>query len=355
MLKSILLVLVLLTHIDATHFQGGTITYKVLNTSGSTVSILLTQTYLYDYAKISCNDSMIANQWPPLYFNSSTFYENNQTVQCIQYCNQSGGFVGPSVISNCIDYSSALGITVGQRSDVINISNGSDFVVAYQSAAWRKLSLPGSAGTSTAYWSIASKIDLRLRSNGRYNTAPVALMISPIYIPVGIEQAIAIPTIDADNDQVRCRFAQGISECGSTCPPSSLPNGTTILPNCTLLITGIKVADWYAVTIEVSANDRVFFRPPPVEEHSQMGDSFNESERGRERSNAFLSRFVYFHYDVFSSGKSRVRKHFTGERSDRLDRRFCRLDVNNAIQYNSSAVFDQCAECILVHSTTLSD
>lgn len=255
MLKSILLVLVLLQYIDATHFQGGTITYKVLDTSGSTVSILLTQTYLYDNAKISCNDSMIANQWPPLYFNASNYHENNQTVQCIQYCNQSGGYVGPSVISYCIDYSSALGITVGQRSDVINITNGSDFLVAYQSSSWRKLSLPGAAGISTANWSISSNIDLRLRSNGRYNTAPAALMISPIYIPVAIGQAISIPTIDADNDQVRCRFAQGMSECSSTCPPSSLPNGTTILPNCSLLITGIKAGDWYAVAIQVSVND----------------------------------------------------------------------------------------------------
>lgn len=84
-----------------------------------------------------------------------------------------------------------------------------------------------------------------------------------------------------------------------------------------------------------------------------MSDSFNE--RGRERSNAFLSRFVYFHYDVFSSGKSRVRKHSTGERSDRLDRRFSRFDVNNAIQYYSSAISNQRAECILVFSTTPSD
>ncbi len=48
--------------INASHFEGGTITYKVLNTSGSIVSIVITQTYIYDYTKITCTNSMIANQ-----------------------------------------------------------------------------------------------------------------------------------------------------------------------------------------------------------------------------------------------------------------------------------------------------
>jgi hypothetical protein len=91
-----------------------------------------------------------------------------------------------------------------------------------------------------------------MRSNGSYNNPPVATIISPIYIPVHIQQSIFIPTIDADNDPVRCRFANGTNECGQACPPASLPSGTMIFSNCTLIITGANVNDWYAVAIEVS-------------------------------------------------------------------------------------------------------
>ena len=73
--------------IDTTHFEGGTITYKILNTTGSVVTIVLTQTYIYDYTKITCTNSMIANQSPKLTFNSG-YLENSQKVNCIQYCNQ---------------------------------------------------------------------------------------------------------------------------------------------------------------------------------------------------------------------------------------------------------------------------
>ena len=253
-----LIYITIYTGINATHFEGGTITYKVLNTSGSTVSILLTQTYVYDYTKIYCNNSMILNQAPKLLF-ASPYLEDNSKVLCIENCTQSGGYVAPSVVSYCTDYSVGLGITVGQRSDVINITNGSYFLVAYQSISWRPLSLPAGSGSLNTTWSISCLINLQMRSDGSgYNHPPVSTIISPIYIPVGIQQVILVPTIDADNDQVRCRFANGTNECGIPCPPASLPNGTTLFSNCTLLITGAKVNDWYAVTIEVSTIYNVY-------------------------------------------------------------------------------------------------
>ncbi|CAF1549671.1 unnamed protein product, partial [Adineta ricciae] len=68
---------------------------------------------------------------------------------------------------------------------------------------------------------------------------------------VGIPQTFIIPTIDADNDQVRCRFANDSEECASVCHPGSLPNGTIMTSNCTFSINGSNVADWYAVAIVI--------------------------------------------------------------------------------------------------------
>jgi hypothetical protein len=67
-------------------------------------------------------------------------------------------------------------------------------------------------------------IDLRMRYNGEYNNPFVTAMISPMYIHVGVQQAIFIPIIDGDNDDVRCRFASGSDECRDMYPPLSLPN-----------------------------------------------------------------------------------------------------------------------------------
>ncbi|CAF3926131.1 unnamed protein product [Adineta steineri] len=141
-------------------------------------------------------------------------------------------------------------MTVIQSSTVIDVQNASYCIVIYASGNWRSLSLPNGIGI-LGRWSLLCSIDLELRSSDRHNTPPVAIMISPRFIPVGISQTIIVPTMDADNDQVRCRFANTTAECASVCPPNSLPIGTIMFPNCTLLITGSNVADWYAVAIVI--------------------------------------------------------------------------------------------------------
>lgn len=118
--------------------------------------------------------------------------------------------------------------------------------------SWRPLTLPA-PGSSAYDWSVACTIDLRIRSDtGKINTPPVVTMISPIYIPVGVQTALLIPSIDADHDEMRCRFSNSTDECSNVCPPDSLPNNTIIISsNCTLLITGANVGDWYAVALQV--------------------------------------------------------------------------------------------------------
>jgi hypothetical protein len=125
------------------------------------------------------------------------------------------------------------------------------FLIVLRSGSWHRLSLPIEL-TEPLLWSVSCSVMLRKRSNGKYNHPPVATMISPISIPVGILQKISIPTIDIDDDdEVRCRFADDIDECGDVCYPVSLPNRTELLSNCTMLITGEKAGDWYGVTIMV--------------------------------------------------------------------------------------------------------
>jgi hypothetical protein len=245
----ILYLLALLTIIFVVHgtdFEGGTISYKVVGNNGSGLIVRITQSYTYIYPIIYCNNTYIANQWALSLTGSS---DANATLACISNCSTNGGYVPVPVSSKCTDYSAAMSITVGQQTNDVIVANGSYFAIAYTSSASRNLSLP--SGVSTNNLSMSTVIDLRVRSDGTWNTPPVANMISPLYIPVGVQQIISIPTIDADNDNVRCRFASGASECGTVCPPASLPAGTLISTDCNLTITGANADDWYSVALEV--------------------------------------------------------------------------------------------------------
>ena len=233
--------------VDGTHFLGGTITWAPLNPldTGSPVSIVITQTYSWTWSTAPCTSTNIANS------NSVPFSSNyqgiNNKLNCVLNCGTASGYNAPPIWPYCTDVSSAQGTTVGQRSDTVSVPRNADFTVAFSSSAWRDLA----TGTSSD-WSLAALIKLTPRSdNGLYNTAPVATVMSPINIPQNQATIINVPIADADEDILRCRWASGQTECGDVCPPNSLPSNTLIFTNCTIIITGKVVGDWFAVTVQV--------------------------------------------------------------------------------------------------------
>jgi hypothetical protein len=235
--------------VHGSHFLGGTFTWRPLNTSatGTPVAIVIIQTYLWTYSLMPCTQTTIAtHQLVPPYSGLATIQLN-----CIYNCgNGSLGYSSIYVIPYCVDGSAAVGTTVGQRLDTVYLQEGDDFAVAFQDTAWRPLTT-----SPAASWSLASWINLNPRpDNGLYNNAPVATVMSPINIPVNQSTIIHVPIGDADGDNLRCRWStntNGIDECGQVCPPGSLPPGTVIYSNGTIIITGQNIGDWFAVTFMV--------------------------------------------------------------------------------------------------------
>ena len=236
--------------LTAVHFLGGTITWKPVNASatGSPIAVAITQTYSWTYSYMSCSNSLIGSSgYIPSYAGVSS-----ETLDCISNCgSSSAGYSSISVLPRCTDFSTSVDTSVAQRTDIVNLSANDDFWVAFQDSAWRPLQT-----ASSADWSIAAHINLQKRSDtGLYNNAPVATMMSPINIPKNTPTVIQIPVGDADGDDLRCRWSTksgGVDECGDVCPPGSLPSGTVIYPNCTMVITGTILDAWYAVTVMVS-------------------------------------------------------------------------------------------------------
>lgn len=237
----------LFAFVHGSHFLGGTITWHPLDPldTGSPVKIVITQTYLWTYPIAKCTNSDISGSGSiPI---DSSYNGVGNRLRCVLNCGTATGYNAPYILPYCTDVSTKQSTSIGQRSDIVTISSNADFTVAFYDEAWRSLQTH-----SAAAWSLASRIKLTPRSDsGLYNNAPVATVMSPIYIPRNKPTVIHIPIADADNDVLRCRWASGTTECGDVCPLGSLPSGTVIYPNCTIIITGTINYAWYAVTAQV--------------------------------------------------------------------------------------------------------
>lgn len=233
------------------HFYGGIITWKpsYACASGTNVSIRITQTYIWSYALMPCTTSMV---------NSNQRVQNyagldKKKLECISNCHAvATGYSPVDVIPSCISSSSTLNTSTTQRSDIVALNSGENLWIAYQDDPWRTL-----ATGSNASWSLATNIKVEPRpDNGLYNHAPITNFMSPVYVSVNSYSETSIPVFDADNDSIRCRWANtsaGVNECGDVCPPNSIPSGTTLFSDCNMVIAGSStVGDWYAFTIMVS-------------------------------------------------------------------------------------------------------
>ncbi|CAF2376906.1 unnamed protein product [Rotaria sp. Silwood2] len=232
--------------IHASHFNGGTITWAPINpnANSSSVDITITQSYSWSYPTVTCTTDVPVSSSKP-----------GGNLTCVANCSTDGGYsTAPiSILTDCTSSSSALGTMSSERSVNVTLSTGAYFYVAYKGSAWRDLYTTTTSGLD---WSIASLIDLRLRSDGIINTPPVANVVSPQYIIVNTTTLIDISVSDVNtDDDVRCRWAvnQGsgsIDECSNICYPGGLPNDT-ILSNCTISFTGLVPNTWYPIAVQV--------------------------------------------------------------------------------------------------------
>ncbi|CAF2233481.1 unnamed protein product [Rotaria magnacalcarata] len=228
--------------VDAAHFNGGTIAWAPIdiNSNSSPVAISITQTYSWSYPLITCTTNVPVSSG-----------KGDANLTCIANCSTDGGYSSApiDILTDCTSSSSTLGMMKSERTVNITLNIGAYFYLAYQDSAWRSLYNT----TGSLDWSIATLIDLRLRSDGIVNTPPVANVLSPQYVIVNTTNLINIPVSDVNvGDDLRCRWAINgiVNECSSICYPGALPNNT-ILSNCTLSFMSIVPGVWYSVALQV--------------------------------------------------------------------------------------------------------
>ncbi|CAF0967799.1 unnamed protein product [Rotaria sordida] len=267
----IIIIYILTNFVESTHFYGGTITWKPTDntTTGSTLPIIFTQSYQWRQSGplTYCNQSYVLNHSPQIPTGISKLI-------CVTSNSSCGGYNALNISGYCTDFSTILDLSSSQISTVQNITIGSKFCIAFQGATWiglQTVNCVTSASTtsntttistttlSSCYnsaprWSIGCCLDLSIRLDGLINTPPVTNIISPINLLVDTETNIKIPVIDANNDVIRCRWAQNTSlldECGDVCgiaPASTLNSNDCIL---TFNSTGTIVGQYYPITLMI--------------------------------------------------------------------------------------------------------
>ncbi|XP_013419907.1 uncharacterized protein LOC106180466 [Lingula anatina] len=98
---------------------------------------------------------------------------------------------------------------------------------------------------------VTTKYNAGIRNDtGKPNASPVTTSNPLVSMDITCGYQFDIPSVDADGDIVRCRWAIGYAECGNVCGP--LP-GSTLYPNCSLIIPSSKRSlygsGFYAVAI----------------------------------------------------------------------------------------------------------
>lgn len=195
------LILILALAIEASHFNGGSISWTPLNpnTNGTTVSITIIQSYSWVLSEVDCKNNVPVT--------TSGRSDENENLTCIAGCGNDGGYSGKviDVLTDCISSSTSLDMMKSQRARNITLNTGAYFVVGFQDGKWRGLE----NSDSDEQWSITSLIDLRRRPDGLINTPPVSNVVSPQYVIVNQWTQITIPVYDVNQgDDVRCRWAK---------------------------------------------------------------------------------------------------------------------------------------------------
>ncbi|KAK3580488.1 hypothetical protein CHS0354_001089 [Potamilus streckersoni] len=111
-------------------------------------------------------------------------------------------------------------------------------------------------------WSFRIMVDLTNRSDKeRANSSPRADMFPLVRLAYGCNHTIVIPVHDADGDNVRCRWANGSTECAGVC--RAFPNSILNEDQCTITYSATDKIGYYAVAIQVE-DFRSIGRTPPL-------------------------------------------------------------------------------------------
>ncbi|CAF0979134.1 unnamed protein product [Rotaria sordida] len=231
-------VLYMFNIIQATHFRGSMISWRIINESSSTVLVEILQRHAWRYDAYTplCTGTTIANGQPIL-------GASGYNIICVSNCPTGLTTLG-SVLVPCTGYNIGEQYAMGEGRFTLNIRRNSSFVATFNNSAWFNLV----TGVNLA-WSVAVQIQTYKRvDTGWYNNAPIITML-PIYrLRNKISYSIKINVADNDFDPYICLWCKGSIQCGGL--SNSVPGGIIDNYGCYLNFTP-NTTGYYAAALTI--------------------------------------------------------------------------------------------------------
>ena len=234
----VLLIWMLLNVVQSTHFRGSMISWRVINSTSSSVTLQILQRHAWRYTYFTplCTDATISNNQPIL-------GQSGHDIVCVSNCPTGLSTLG-SVRVPCTGYNIGEQYAMGERRFNIQIPQNVSFLAAFTAAAWFLL-----VTGNNLPWSVAVQIQTFKRiDTGRYNNAPVITMLPVYRLRNRISYSIKINVADNDFDPYICLWSQGPLQCGGL--SNSVPGGTVDNYACYLYFTP-NITGYYAAALTV--------------------------------------------------------------------------------------------------------
>ena len=239
-MKSFELILIVLFlsifHAFGSHYRGSMITWRVVNTTSNPLIVEILQRHAWNYTWYPCTDALIT---------AGNYTIGAGNVVCAGSCPPNVSVIG-SVVVPCTGYNQIEKYTSGEGRFTFAVPPNSRFRAVFNASAWFSLVTGGGA------WSVATEINTYLRSNGRYNQAPIVTMLPIIRLRRLLTYNIKINVADNDFDRYICIWSNSTQECGGVCRSALAVPASTFLnqTSCVLRFTPATVG-FYAMAFMV--------------------------------------------------------------------------------------------------------
>lgn len=218
--------------IEASHFRGGTISWKPTG-NGNEVRFSFKLGWTFGSGP-GCTPRKVGQL---------VTGQNSSYWQCTSGCNGTLNLANINYI--CTGASVSDNWEQGENTFTYTFPGIGPYTVEFTGGDWVSLNY-GSAGS----WSVGTVVYLADRSDTHTKNRSPVTTGKPMYtMQFGCQATIRIPVVDDDGDTVRCRWSTG-SECVSIC--NALPSATIDSNTCTISFPANHASNGtYAVAISV--------------------------------------------------------------------------------------------------------
>ncbi|CAF3887084.1 unnamed protein product [Adineta steineri] len=242
--------------LDGSHFRGGIISWRPLNSTvtGNFTTILLHQRYFWyrlwgSFSAPLCRELDVAN--------GRNITVPGANLICLANCGTSPGFpaISANMITSDCDNSTIIQSWGGELYTPLTLPLTTDITIGFNSSAWLNQLFKGNGSG----WSIVNRLNLAVRPDGYINSSPVTTTLPCILYQRNVSITHVVQMSDNDyGDYLLCRWSNSnqtynydkVNECGGVC--NAMPNGTILFgSNCTLKFILPRVNIYYAVALQI--------------------------------------------------------------------------------------------------------